>query len=126
MEIDAPKPGRRQKDILMIDLATRIGKQLRRAREESGLTQEEVGTRLGIGRAGYANIENGRSLLQMDHLMKLPEILEKPVTYFLEVESDLSVDEGELLQVYRSIPDAIGRSMVVDVAKTILRRFREL
>lgn len=87
-------------------LAKQIGKRLKEARENMQLTQEEVGAALGIGRAAYANIETGRSLLGVDHLLNLPSILHKPVTYFLGVNGELPQDEAEWLEVYRSLtPD---------------------
>lgn len=84
-------------------LAKQIGKRLKEARENVQLTQEEVGAALGIGRAAYANIENGRSLLGVDHLLNLPSILRKPVTYFLGVNGELPQDEAEWLEIYRSL-----------------------
>lgn len=84
-------------------LAKQIGKRLKAARENIQLTQEEVGTALGIGRAAYANIENGRSLLGIDHLLNLPNILYKSETYFLGVDGELPQDEADWLAVYRSL-----------------------
>lgn len=102
-------------------LAKQIGLRLKRAREECRLTQEEMGTALGIGRAAYANIETGRSLLDTEHLMKLPKILYQPVTYFLGVETELSADVGEVVQVYQSIPEGPYRQY----AKTLIRSWAD-
>jgi len=105
-------------------LAVQIGKRLRVAREEVQLTQEEMGARLGIGRAGYANIETGRSLISVDHLLKLPGILHKPVTYFLG-DNGPAADEAELLQLYRAIPAGIAREHILDMVKSLAQRYRE-
>lgn len=95
-------------------LAKQIGKRLKEARENVQLTQEEVGAALGIGRAAYANIENGRSLLGVDHLLNLPSILHKPVTYFLGINGELPPDESEWLELYRSL-DADQRKTIFGV-----------
>lgn len=86
-------------------LAKQIGRRLKQAREERRLTQEEMGIALGIERAAYANIETGRSLLTIEHLMKLPDIFQKPVTYFLGVETGQSVEEGEAAEIIRQLPE---------------------
>src|SRR5262245_26441909 len=88
----------------MDDLARQIGKRLKEARQEAQLTQEEAGNALGIGRAGYANIETGRSLLTIDHLIKLPNIFHKPVAFFLGLDGNLTEDEAELIELYRKLP----------------------
>lgn len=86
-------------------LAKQIGKRLKQAREEARLTQEEMGSVLGIERAAYANIETGRSLLTIEHLLKLPDTLYKPVTYFLGVETGQSAEEGEAAEIIRQLPE---------------------
>lgn len=105
-------------------LASQIGKRLKMAREEAQLTQEEMGGRLDIGRAGYANIETGRSLISVDHLVKLPGILHKPVSYFLGDNSP-AADEAYLLELYRAIPEGIAREHILDMVKSLAQRYRK-
>lgn len=88
----------------VVILAREIGRRLKAARENERLTQEEIATALGIGRAAYANIETGRSLLTVEHLIKLPKILKQPVTYFLGIEIDMDEDEARLLAAFRALP----------------------
>lgn len=84
-------------------IAIEIGQRIKSVREAKNLTQEEVGRALGIGRAGYANIEIGRSLIRLEHLMKLPDILHYPITYFLGIDGELSDEERKLIATYRSL-----------------------
>lgn len=102
-------------------LAKQIGKRLKQSREERRLTQEEMGAVLGIERAAYANIETGRSLLTIEHLLKLPKILGQPVTYFLGVETGLLEDEGEVLESYRAVPEGLPKQQ----AKQMLRSWAD-
>jgi transcriptional regulator with XRE-family HTH domain len=107
------------------DLAAQIGKRLKAAREEKRLTQEEMGTYLGIGRAGYANIETGRSLIGVDHLLKLPGKLHKPITYFLGDNGSLPLDEAELLELYKAIPPGPSRKVAFATLRALIEEVKE-
>jgi len=109
----------------MSALAKTIGSKIKVARLAAELTQEEVAAPLGIGRAAYSNIENGHSLVTVDHLLKLPQILHKPVTYFLGIETEnLSAEEAEWLELYRILPDD-ARALVVAFVKVAVQQARE-
>lgn len=69
-----------------------IGKRLKRARKDKGYTQEDVAGLLGLKQVSYSAFERGRSLISLEHLLKLPRILDKPITYFLP---DSVVSEAE-------------------------------
>lgn len=64
-----------------------IGLQLKKARLESGLSQEEVATKLGLTWEMISRYENGRSS-SMKHLHRLAEIFEKPLGYFITTKED--------------------------------------
>jgi transcriptional regulator with XRE-family HTH domain len=103
-------------------LAVKIGKTIKSARLSAGLTQEEVATPLGIGRAAYSNIENGHSLITVDHLLKLPQILHQPVTYFLGIGAgNLTADEAEWLELYRVLPPE-ARDLVVGFVRLAVQQ----
>jgi transcriptional regulator with XRE-family HTH domain len=109
----------------MSALAKTIGNKIKAARLAAELTQEEVAVPLGIGRAAYSNIENGHSLVTVDHLLKLPQILYKPVTYFLGIETDnLSAEEAEWLELYRILPED-ARALVVTFVKVAVQQATE-
>ena len=109
----------------MSALAKTIGNKIKAARLAAELTQEEVAAPLGIGRAAYSNIENGHSLVTVDHLLKLPQILHKPVTYFLGIDTDnLSAEEAEWLELYRILPED-ARALVVSFVKVAVQQARE-
>jgi transcriptional regulator with XRE-family HTH domain len=74
------------------ELAKEIGSKMAAARKESGLSRAEVGRKLGLSEKGYGHIEAGRRMLVIEHLLKLPDILNKPITYFLP---DAVVSEEE-------------------------------
>jgi transcriptional regulator with XRE-family HTH domain len=109
----------------MSTLAKTIGNKIKAARLAAELTQEEVAVPLGIGRAAYSNIENGHSLVTVDHLIKLPQILHKPVTYFLGIDTgNLSAEEAEWLELYRILPED-ARLLVFTFVKVAAQQARE-
>ena len=75
------------------------------------MTQVELGDYLGLTRDAISKIENGLSNLSLRHLERLPEILGRPVTYFLGLsdQPSLSPDESELLHLYRALPPGLDQ-----------------
>jgi transcriptional regulator with XRE-family HTH domain len=77
-----------------------------------GYTQADVADSLGIERASYGQIENGKNALRIEHLVRLPAILHRPVSYFLGLDDSapmLDPDEAELLSLYRALPPDAAR-----------------
>jgi transcriptional regulator with XRE-family HTH domain len=109
----------------MSALAKQIGNRIKTARLAAELTQAEVATPLGIGRAAFSNIENGHSLVTVDHLLKLPTILHKPVAYFLDIEiENLTLEEAEWLELYRILP-AEAKALVLGFVQMAVQQARE-
>jgi len=67
-----------------------IGKKLQKAREEAGMSQEELAKKLGYTQASLSNYELGKRRLYLSDLKRISHILSKPITYFLE---DSDVDQ---------------------------------
>jgi transcriptional regulator with XRE-family HTH domain len=68
-----------------------IGKKIQRAREEAGLSQEELATRLGYTQAALSNYELGKRRLYLANIEQIASELKKPLSYFLE-ESTLAAN----------------------------------
>jgi transcriptional regulator with XRE-family HTH domain len=80
-----------------------------------GYTQADVADSLGIERASYGQIENGKNALRIEHLVRLPAILHRPVSYFLGLDDSapmLDPDEAELLSLYRALPPALAAATI--------------
>jgi len=73
-----------------------IGRKIQKAREEAGLSQEELASRLGYTQAAFSNYELGKRRLYLANIEQIARELNKPLSYFLE-ESALStnVEKGE-------------------------------
>lgn len=71
---------------------TAIGKRIRRARKNMGLTQEELGRLVNADGKYICRLETGRSLPNLRKLVQLSRVLECSCDYFI---GDMDVDEQE-------------------------------
>lgn len=104
----------------------RIGQRIQQAREEWGLTQEELAFKLGCTQSALSNYELGKRRLYLAGLEQVAQILGKPVSYFLELPpehfhdklSSLLTDE-QLREILLTAADltAEERNLVLDFIK---------
>ncbi len=59
-----------------------IGLNIRRIREQKGVSQEYVASRLDISQASYARLESEETKITVERLLKISEILETDITEF--------------------------------------------
>ncbi|MBM3141423.1 MAG: helix-turn-helix transcriptional regulator [Chloroflexi bacterium] len=79
-----------------------IGMRIQQARQELGLTQEELAAKLGCTQAALSNYELGKRRLYLASLEQIANILGKPLSYFLE--SLASPDEDDSQNWYSRYP----------------------
>ena len=101
------------------------------ARERKDMTQGYVADYLGMQRASYANIENGKRDPDTETLIKLSQCLEASLDYLLgqsEVISPssqtgeiLTEEEKRLILIYREL-NFDGRNVLIDNAEALLKR----
>lgn len=86
-------------------LRTIVARRMRQARESAGLTQGELAEYLGVTRALVTGVEAGRVTLTLEHLEKLPKLLNHPTEYFLGITiPGLTEDEQSVIDCYRQLP----------------------
>lgn len=92
------------------------GTVIRKYRENKRLTQEYVAGRMGISQNAYSKIENNITQLTVNHLKKLSEILEVPISDLMKDEYELhkplsirpvNVSKDDLLMMVDSIKEKI-------------------
>lgn len=60
-----------------------LGKKIKEAREEMGITQKELGALLGYSPMGISHFENGIRDLKTSDIQKMVEYFNKPMSFFL-------------------------------------------
>lgn len=59
-----------------------LGKKIQKRRQDIGLTQEELGEKVGISRAYMGYIEQGRYAPSLEVLEKIAKVLKTPISNF--------------------------------------------
>lgn len=59
-----------------------LGKKIQKRRKDMGLTQEELGYKVGISRAYMGYIEQGRYAPSLEVLEKIAKVLKSPISDF--------------------------------------------
>jgi len=65
-----------------------IGTRIQQARDELGITQQELAARLGCTQAALSNYELGKRRLYLSNLERIAAALAKPLSYFTETAAD--------------------------------------
>ena len=68
----------------MSDITIYVGDLLRTARKSKGLTQKEMGERVGITESAYSRYESGKQNLTLDTLQKVAEAMGVSVRIFID------------------------------------------
>ncbi len=78
-----------------------IGKRIQRAREENGLTQEQLSARLGCTQSALSNYELGKRKISLSLLTEIAQILNRPLDYFMEPATEEKGGESSSLRMPR-------------------------
>ena len=65
-----------------------IGMRIQQAREELGITQQELAAKLGCTQAALSNYELGKRRLYLANLERIASALGKSLSYFTEPAAD--------------------------------------
>ncbi len=65
-----------------------IGTRIQHAREELGITQQELAAKLGLTQAALSNYELGKRRLYLANLERIASALGKPLSYFTQPVAD--------------------------------------
>lgn len=98
----------------MDDLLTQIGQRIRKHRERSRLSQEQLAERADVSSQTISTAETGKKRLRVENIIKICEVLEISPDYLLLGEispQDLTILSDKLSQLtpgqYRHLEDII-------------------
>jgi transcriptional regulator with XRE-family HTH domain len=116
-----------------------LGARIRRFREQAGLSQTELGDKLGVSYQQIQKYERGANRVSVETLVRLGRILNHPLVAFLDTGESgqarggsvaesrpeygpLSKDERELIKAYRDLPDDKLRAACLLTLKAAARK----
>lgn len=102
-----------------------IGERLKKRRESLGLTLEQVGNYIGVGRATVQRYENNSIDIKRTVAIKLAEILKTTPGYIMGWDDEIKLEpishtpdftplEEEIIEAYRAAP-AVLQKAVLDI-----------
>jgi len=107
-------------------LTISMGELIRDAREEAGLSQDELAKKIYRRQATLSAIELGKSETTISTLLYIAHALNKPISYFFPFwvstnikEEDLSPEELELLFQFRRIWDDDRSKIAINQIKAL-------
>jgi transcriptional regulator with XRE-family HTH domain len=71
---------------------------IQKAREEAGLSQEELASRLGLTQAAFSNYELGKRRLYLKNIEEIAKELNKPLNYFMDDSAIVTNPNQEIPQ----------------------------
>jgi transcriptional regulator with XRE-family HTH domain len=112
---------------------TEVGRRVRTQRLSKGMSQTELGVKIGVTFQQVQKYENGVNRIGAGRLSRIAEVLEVPVTFFFPDENGASsfpADEGDspfallstsgaiqLVRAYSRIRDGRKRHSLVEIAE---------
>ena len=97
-------------------LAAVIARNIKKARLNAGLTQDQLAKKMGISKNTISGYENGVSMPKVEFLYPLMDALNVDANYIYGVDStevsmNLTLHECELISAYRSQQEAVQQSI---------------
>lgn len=94
-----------------------FGTNLRDLRKANGLTQKELGARIGVTSQAVNKWENGSRLPRMYDVLKICEVLGcTPDDLIKESAETLTAKEASMLAMFRKVPEDVQ-----DIVMTVLK-----
>jgi len=94
-----------------------IGKNLQSIRKRRGLTQKELGDKIGLTRESISSYEAGRSLLLVTTLLDMASILKVKVNEILGIEhqtTEITISRrwAKRMDIIESLPESIKKHIL--------------
>lgn len=109
-----------------------MGKRIRRARDDIGLTQSELADKIGRRQASVSEMENGKMEISAGTLVRMAVTLEKPIGYFFPTwvtdvlqPKELAPEEAELLSLAQKLSSDNLRLFIIQIRAVVQRSERQ-
>lgn len=104
-----------------------MGKTIKRAREEKGISQSQLADDLGRRQATISDIENGKTELGILTLIQFCRIFQKPISFFIPIKRFLASvndveneDKQEALMLFRELTYIGNSGLALKILKLLV------
>lgn len=94
-----------------------LGVKIQTAREEKNFSQEQLADAIGCSQPALSNYEKGKRRIYLQQLEKLSEVLDKPLSYFVD---NLEFKDYDIAPYESSSPN-LGRDLILPIINNIYR-----
>ena len=96
-----------------------IGKRVKKARREKGITQEKFAEDLGVSVSFISQVESGEKKFNLSRISEVSKILERPISYFVDGYEGKSEDDlEEIINLLKGMNDK-QLKLALDVVRAI-------
>lgn len=121
-------------EITIPNLFTReMGKLIKAAREEAGISQSELAKKLSRRQATISDFENGKIEIGILTLVQIVKVFGKPISFFIpqmqflfSVSDIQSKWEEEALSLFRNLEQEGNYHLALKILETLLEHDREM
>jgi transcriptional regulator with XRE-family HTH domain len=106
-----------------------IGVAIRNRRKELGLSQEALAEKVGISYQQVQRYENGSTMLNVENMQRIAQVLDIPVTRFFETDQlhliaepatpYITSEEKNLLKWFRALSEQSDKKMAVRMIRRL-------
>ena len=98
-----------------------IGKRIKKARRDKGITQERFAEELGVSVSFVSQVETGEKRFNLERITEVSKILERPISYFIDgYEGEIKGDLEEIVELLKKMSDK-QLKLALQVVKAIER-----
>ena len=105
-------------------LAKGIGRAISKRRIASGLTQEDVAERLGVGNEAISRMERGSVIPTILRLVELADIFDCPIGELLFETSNRPEDQAQVVTKMLEKLTVNDRAIILDILEKLTDRMR--
>ena len=116
----------------MVDEATQmrlLGQRIRLAREQLGISQEDLAHQWGKQQYQVSKIETGQRRVYAHDLPRLAQVLHVPISHFFqdtETQNEADLLEETLLHEFRSLTSADAQHYIIKHLRQLVRLIKQL
>ena len=102
-----------------------LGQRIRQARENCGLSQEELAAEIALDQRSVSQLESGKRRLIVTELPNLARALDVPIAYFFDEEVQTTNLDELLLNVFHQLPSEEWRQTAIEMITLLSKTLQQ-